>query len=107
MQKYGFDDARPILERASARETATRVALGEVAKRFIRQVAWTIDGGVARDPARRILVVLNGEPTQQRLTLPAGRWDVLADHDAAGTEPQGTVSGTATLEAWSMLVATQ
>jgi chorismate synthase len=39
MQKYGFDDARPILERASARETATRVALGEVAKRFIRQVA--------------------------------------------------------------------
>lgn len=39
MQKYGFDDARPILERASARETATRVALGEVAKRFIKQVA--------------------------------------------------------------------
>ena len=28
MQKYGFDDARPILERASARETAARVALG-------------------------------------------------------------------------------
>lgn len=39
MQKYGFDDARPILERASARETATRVALGEVAKCFIKQVA--------------------------------------------------------------------
>jgi chorismate synthase len=28
MQKYGFDDARPVLERASARETAARVALG-------------------------------------------------------------------------------
>jgi pullulanase len=70
-------------------------------------VAWTIDGSVARDPARRILVVLNGEPTQQRLTLPAGQWSVLADHDAAGTEPQGKVSGTATLEAWSILVATQ
>ena len=39
MQKYGFDDARPILERASARETAIRVALGEVAKCFIKQVA--------------------------------------------------------------------
>jgi chorismate synthase len=38
MQKYGFDDARPVLERASARETATRVALGSVARAFLRQV---------------------------------------------------------------------
>lgn len=38
MQKYGFEDARPILERASARETAARVALGAVARRFLRQV---------------------------------------------------------------------
>ncbi|GAA3976431.1 chorismate synthase [Actinomadura viridis] len=37
MQKYGFDDARPVLERASARETAARVALGEVARQFLRQ----------------------------------------------------------------------
>ncbi len=37
MQKYGHTDARPILERASARETAARVALGAVAKAFIRQ----------------------------------------------------------------------
>jgi chorismate synthase len=37
MQKYGFDDARPVLERASARETAARVALGTVAKAFLRQ----------------------------------------------------------------------
>lgn len=39
MQKYGFGDARPVLERASARETATRVALGEVARSFLRSVA--------------------------------------------------------------------
>lgn len=39
MQKYGFDDARPILERASARETAARVALGAVARAFLRQAA--------------------------------------------------------------------
>jgi len=39
MQKYGFDDARPILERASARETATRVALGSVARAFLKQAA--------------------------------------------------------------------
>jgi chorismate synthase len=37
MQKYGHTDARPVLERASARETASRVALGEVARRFLRQ----------------------------------------------------------------------
>jgi chorismate synthase len=39
MQKYGFDDARPVLERASARETAARVALGAVARAFLDQVA--------------------------------------------------------------------
>ena len=37
MQKYGFDDARPVLERASARETAARVALGTVARAFLEQ----------------------------------------------------------------------
>ena len=38
MQKFGHSDARPILERASARETAARVALGEVARRLLSQV---------------------------------------------------------------------
>lgn len=38
MQKFGFDDARPVLERASARETASRVALGAAAKAFLAQV---------------------------------------------------------------------
>lgn len=37
MQKYDLDDARPILERASARETAARVALGAVARAFLEQ----------------------------------------------------------------------
>jgi chorismate synthase len=37
MLKFGFDDARPVLERASARETASRVVLGTVAKAFLRQ----------------------------------------------------------------------
>ena len=39
MQKYGFNDARPILERASARETAMRVALSVIARSFLREVA--------------------------------------------------------------------
>ena len=38
MQKYNFDEARPVLERASARETATRVALGRVAQNFLREL---------------------------------------------------------------------
>ncbi|MCP2328562.1 chorismate synthase [Hamadaea flava] len=37
MQKYGHTDARPILERASARETAARVAVGAVAKALLKQ----------------------------------------------------------------------
>jgi chorismate synthase len=39
MQKYGFTEARPVLERASARETAARVALGAVAAAFLEQAA--------------------------------------------------------------------
>jgi chorismate synthase len=37
MRKYGFEDARPVLERASARETAARVALGVAAAKFLEQ----------------------------------------------------------------------
>ncbi|MDT0308777.1 chorismate synthase [Streptomyces sp. DSM 44917] len=39
MQKYGFDEARPVLERASARETAARVALGTVARSYLKETA--------------------------------------------------------------------
>jgi chorismate synthase len=55
MQKYGFDEARPVLERASARETAARVALGAIAKSFLRElgietVAHTLSIGPVRVP---------------------------------------------------------
>jgi chorismate synthase len=42
MQKYDFDEARPILERASARETAARVALGAVARSFLGELGITL-----------------------------------------------------------------
>jgi len=42
MQKYGFDEARPVLERASARETAARVALGAVARSFLAELGVTL-----------------------------------------------------------------
>ncbi|HWM32916.1 MAG TPA: chorismate synthase [Pseudolysinimonas sp.] len=55
MQKYGFDEARNVLERASARETAARVALGAVARAFlgelgIRLVAHTLSIETVRVP---------------------------------------------------------
>jgi chorismate synthase len=56
MQKYSFDEARPILERASARETAARVALGAVATAFLEQalgarvVSHVVSIGTAKAP---------------------------------------------------------
>jgi chorismate synthase len=58
--KYGFNDVRNVLERASARETAARVAAGGVARAFLRELGievWSFTaevGGVALDPARAI-----------------------------------------------------
>ena len=57
MQKYDFDEARPVLERASARETAARVALGRVAGAFLEQatgarlVSHVVELGGVRAPA--------------------------------------------------------
>lgn len=57
MQKYGFDEARPVLERASARETAARVALGEVAATFVEQatgatiLSHVVELGTVKAPA--------------------------------------------------------
>ena len=57
MQKYDFDESRPILERASARETAARVALGRVATAFLQQalgvslLSHVVELGTARAPA--------------------------------------------------------
>lgn len=73
MQKYGFDEARPVLERASARETAARVALGAVARAFlaelgIRLVSHTLSIGPVEVPNNAALprpedvTVLDADP---------------------------------------------
>ncbi|MFZ0142637.1 MAG: chorismate synthase, partial [Aeromicrobium sp.] len=75
MQKYGFDEARPVLERASARETAARVALGEVAAQFVEQttgatlVSHVVELGTVRAPAgavplRSDLEALDADPVR-------------------------------------------
>ena len=66
MQKYGFDDARPVLERASARETAARVALGAVARSFlsavgsIEIVSHVVRIGAAYDDTGRVPMPADG-----------------------------------------------
>ena len=73
MQKYGFDEARPVLERASARETAARVALGAVARSFlaelgVRLVSHTIAIGPVRVPEGRPLPAPDDVETDPRPT---------------------------------------
>lgn len=58
VQKYGFDDVRNVLERASARETAARVALGACCKAFLRELglgvlSHVVRIGAVKAPARR------------------------------------------------------
>ena len=63
MQKYDFDDARPVLERASARETAARVALGAVARAFLHQV-----GGI--DVLSHVVRIGSVEDDSHRIPIP-------------------------------------
>ena len=93
MQKYGFEDARPVLERASARETAARVALGEVAARFLQQaygiglVSHTVSiggAGVGEDypvPTPDDVGALDADPV--RTLDPAASAAMVAEVDAA------------------------
>ncbi|MBB0231806.1 chorismate synthase, partial [Streptomyces calidiresistens] len=83
MQKYGFDEARPILERASARETAARVALGTVARSLLAEIAGiaivshVVELGAARAPGG----VLPGPDDTARLDADPVR---CADPGASG-----------------------
>ena len=92
MQKYGFDDARPVLERASARETAARVALGTVAAAFLAQtvgvrlVAHVVAIGEADAPdgswpAPEDVERLDADPV--RCLDPAASAAMVAEIDAA------------------------
>ncbi len=65
MQKYGFAEARPALERASARETATRVALGTAAQQLLRELGITT---VSHTVAVGAVSAPEGQPCPARLT---------------------------------------
>jgi len=93
MQKYGHDEARAILERASARETAARVALGEVARHLLRQVlgaeivSHVVALGSVRAPAGIVpgpedLAAIDADPVRclDRVTSAAMQAEVDAAH---------------------------
>ena len=93
MQKYGFDDARPVLERASARETAARVALGAVAKAFLHQACdvavlshvvsiGSADADTTRAPLPEDLVAIDASPVRAM----AGGQALVDEVDAAHRE---------------------
>jgi chorismate synthase len=92
MQKYGFEEARPVLERASARETAARVALGTVAAKLLRQstgaglVSHVVELGAAKAPSGSVPSVddvarLDADPV--RCLDPDASAAMVAEIDAA------------------------
>jgi chorismate synthase len=96
MQKYDLDDARPILERASARETAARVALGAVARAFLEQsvgitiLSHVISIGKARIPEGTALPLatdmdrIDSDPV--RCADPATSLKMIAEIEAAHSD---------------------
>ena len=62
MQKYGFNDARDVLERASARETAARVAAGALAKALLSHIDISVLSHVVQLGAARATVLRRPEP---------------------------------------------
>ncbi len=91
MQKYDFDDARNVLERASARETAARVAAGAVAKALLSHIGVDIGshviqmGGVHADPARRPTPghLLDVDVSEVRCADPDAEAAIIAEIKAA------------------------
>jgi chorismate synthase len=89
--KYGFDDVRNILERASARETAARVAAGAVARALLMQLGidvWSFTtevGGVAYDPANATRSRAESEASPLRCPDPAAEERMVARIDEART----------------------
>ena len=77
--KYGFNDVRNVLERASARETAARVAAGGVARAFLRELGievWSFTaevGGVARRSGERDALARRGRRVAAALPGPRRR----------------------------------
>lgn len=96
--KYGHDDVRNVLERASARETAARVAAGGVARAFLRELdidVWSFTaevGGVALDPAKATRTREEADASPLRCPDPEAETAMISRIDEA-RERGDTVGG--------------
>jgi chorismate synthase len=87
--KYDFNDVRNVLERASARETAARVAAGAVARAFLHELGievWSFTaevGGVALDPANATRTREEADASPLRCPDPAAEAAMIARIDEA------------------------
>ncbi len=87
--KYGFNDVRDVLERASARETAARVAAGAIARAFLAELGvrvWSFTaevGGVAVDPANCTREQAEADGSPLRCPDPAAEAAMIARIDEA------------------------
>ena len=110
MQKYDFDEARPILERASARETAARVAIGRVAQNFLEQafgitlLSHVVELGLARTPYGLLpkigdLAAIDDNPV--RCFDAESAQAMIAEIEAAQTDGD-TLGGVVEVLAWGL-----
>ena len=96
--KYGFDDVRNVLERASARETAARVAAGGVAKALLEALGveiWSFTaevGGIAVDPSNCTRSREEADESPLRCPDPSAEGEMIARIDAA-RDAGNTVGG--------------
>lgn len=110
MQKYDWDEARPLLERASARETAARVALGRVAANFLEQaygitvLSHVVELGPVQAPAGIFPTIedlprIDADPL--RCADPATSQKMVAEVDAC-REAGDTLGGVVEVLAWGV-----
>jgi chorismate synthase len=110
MQKYDFDEARPILERASARETAARVALGQVARSFLaealgaRVLSHVVELGTVAAPAGAVptvddLAAVDADPV--RCLDPEASAAMVAEVDRAQKDGD-TLGGVVEVVVWGL-----
>jgi chorismate synthase len=81
--KYGYDDLRPSLERASARETAARVAVGAVCRQFLEEFGIRLGGYVVS--IGKVQADLDGIPLEQR-------WTLAEQNDVRCPDPKASVA---------------
>lgn len=111
MNKYGFDSAREVLERASARETAARVAVGELAKQLLRQaagieiVSQVVEVGSVAAPEGHALAELGDGPALDESDVRQLDSDLAdafrAEVDAAKADAD-TLGGVVEVVAWNV-----